>query len=233
MKWFILKLVVAIIIATTFVCCTKFGKNITVKGRVLNPITGEGRSGAVVQLIKNGNNLAYNGGFKLLKEVTTDENGNFEISATKLSGLVFAQVQTGGDYHSIYDLGWYYEGKYYSRLGVDKGKTMNMDYHVVPYGKLKLHVFNQNCQGATDSLDIFFDGSDILSLTGKEDANNHTGSILYTPIVGCWDNTDNGFNTQMGRRFYHWTVIRNGVKTTFYDTVYVIPNQTTTLNVFY
>jgi hypothetical protein len=222
------KIVMTIMIAITLITCTKFGKNITVKGRVINPITGEGYEGMTVELIRS-KYMQFSGGFKELNHTTTNENGEFEVSAYH-AGAVLAQVQVPAEY---YDLGWLNDGKYNFRTNVKKGKITQMDYHLVPYGILKLHVFNQNCQGATDSLDIFFDGSDVLTLTGKEDANNYIGSILFEPIVGCWDKTDNGFNTQMGRRFYHWTVTRNGIKTTFYDTVYVIPNSITTLNVFY
>lgn len=53
--------------------CTKFGKNITVKGRALNPITGEGIPNARVIITKS--TLEYPSGVKVVKETTTDSEG--------------------------------------------------------------------------------------------------------------------------------------------------------------
>lgn len=52
----------------SFSSCTKFGKNITIEGRVLNPITNEPISGVEVYLFKSEVNLDYYGGYKSIKE---------------------------------------------------------------------------------------------------------------------------------------------------------------------
>lgn len=39
-----------LLVLILFFSCTKFGKNVTLKGRVMNPVTGEGIEGAEVKL---------------------------------------------------------------------------------------------------------------------------------------------------------------------------------------
>ena len=56
-----------------FVSCTKFGKNVTVKGRVLNPVTGQGVAVAEIWLQKSSG--GYEGGYKTVKKAISDENG--------------------------------------------------------------------------------------------------------------------------------------------------------------
>ncbi|WP_186280220.1 hypothetical protein [Fluviicola chungangensis] len=41
-----MKFLLQLFIIITIVSCTKFGKNVTVKGRVMNPVTGQGIEGA-------------------------------------------------------------------------------------------------------------------------------------------------------------------------------------------
>ena len=186
--------------------CTKIGRNITVKGRVLNPITGEGYEGATIELIKS-ENLQYNGGYKEVKHTLSDANGNFEISATRL-GPVWIQAQTGG-----YKLGWDYEGHYYSMLKVDKGKVMHVDYHLVPYGEYRIKINNINCQGANDTL--------IINKT------NQANSFLDVDwvLTGCDGYTTSWDKVPMGTIHTKYTVIRNGISNSFVEDFEVLPNQ--------
>ena len=96
--------------------CTKFGKNITVEGRVLNPITNEPISDITVRLIKS-KNLQYYGGYKTIKETTSDINGNFELSAGRTGGV---WIVADFNYQNYYELGWDYSEKHHSQLKVDK-----------------------------------------------------------------------------------------------------------------
>jgi hypothetical protein len=41
-----LNILFLLLISVCFLSCTKFGKNVTIEGRVVNPITGQGISGA-------------------------------------------------------------------------------------------------------------------------------------------------------------------------------------------
>ena len=124
--------------------CTKFGKNVTVKGRVLNPLTGEGIAGEEVWLIRT-EYFQLPGGGKIIKKATTDANGNFELSKFTLSHPTF-QVNLSGKYYGI---GWWKGNEYasFQELPAKIGKTMKMEYHAVPYGKYQLKVNNINCEG--------------------------------------------------------------------------------------
>lgn len=55
------------ILLNTVNSCTKFGKTDTAKGRVLNPVTGEGISGVELKLLKSTAGLP--GGNKAVKTV--------------------------------------------------------------------------------------------------------------------------------------------------------------------
>jgi hypothetical protein len=68
---------IALIITTLLftTSCTKFGRTDTVKDRIMNPITGKGFVNARVALLKEEAKLF--GGLKAVKEVFTDEDGNF------------------------------------------------------------------------------------------------------------------------------------------------------------
>jgi hypothetical protein len=67
-------LIVVLIVSAS---CTKFGKNVTLKGRVMNPVTGEGIEGAEVKLYRIAG--GYDSNYKTIKSATTDAFGNFEL----------------------------------------------------------------------------------------------------------------------------------------------------------
>ena len=209
------------ILLTLLFSCTKFGKNITVTGRVLNPITGKGYPDVQVRLIKG--TLDLPGGYKGVKSVWTDSHGRFEINhAGGVMGYA-VRVNFGSD---VYPLGWDINGAYNLQpLGVTKGKKQNVDYHGVPYGNMILHLRNDNCVGPNDTLQLYLDGSDL----GYDDVQIG----LLTELYGCIDITDAPVKFPMGQRNYHWVVTRNGVQTTHYGSVYIQPNQTTTFEIFY
>ena len=62
--------------------CTKFGRTITVKGRVINPVTGEGIQGA--KMILQRGTAGLPGGNKTVKSVYSDADGNFELNKSGL-----------------------------------------------------------------------------------------------------------------------------------------------------
>jgi hypothetical protein len=85
--------------------CTKFGRTDTVKGRVMNPITGKGIPDRRVVLLKEETKLF--GGSKIIKETLSDQEGNFEINAGRLKSLdVSVQIEQAN-----FGLGWYKDGK--------------------------------------------------------------------------------------------------------------------------
>ncbi|HRO76470.1 MAG TPA: hypothetical protein PLP27_10015 [Crocinitomicaceae bacterium] len=215
------KLVIFSLTAVLFtaVSCTKFGKNITVKGRVYNPITNEGYEGATVELIRS-KYLQYSGGFKEVKHTTTNQNGEFEMSAYH-DGAVLAQVQAPAEY---YDLGWLHDGKYYFRTVVKKGKITQIDYHLVPYGNYQLKINNVNCGGGADTM--YFRKKWLV--TQEED------TYWSTPRIGCYSyNGDEVLQLPMGSYAYEIKVIRSGVTSYVYDTLVVNETGISVLNIEY
>ncbi len=214
------KLTILIIIG--LFSCSKPGKNVGVKGRVLNPITNEGIPNLEVILLTT-ESFSLPGGYKKIKSTTTDENGNFEIYALRITKPVWIQAQNLNDY----EVGWYSDGTYISngaRANVNKGKTMHADFHAVPYGNLRFHLHNQNCQGPNDILELYFDGSQIPFGSQEGLLVTQTGfiNILGNPI-----------QYPMSYRYYHWVVNRNGVIQTFYDTIFLNANEPQIIEVFY
>lgn len=217
-------IIIGLVFITSIIACTKVGRNITIKGKVINPLTNVTYEGIKVQLVKS-QSFSLPGGFKEIKHTFTDENGEFELNATRL-GNVWVQAQSGSD---LYVLGWYQDGEYISdnfRTTAQKRKTMEADFHLVPYGDLRIHFKNENCQGVTDTVELYLDGSFI----GFDDIQ--IGKL--TSLSGCVNLLDDAIKFPMGERYYHWVVKRDGFPDEIvYDTVFVQPNQETILEVFY
>ncbi len=211
---------VALILMIVF-ACTKIGKNITVKGRVLNPITGEAHEGIEIRLLRN-RNLEYNGGYKTIKSTTTDENGYFELNAGRM-GPIWLSTNIV-NYQELYSLGWDYKGQYYSMLKVDKGKVMHVDYHLVPYGELQINIKNTSCFDQNDKLSIFR----THSISGFYD--NVPNPAIYT---GCIDQQGNLNQAPMGWYKYNGTVTKNGVETTIRDSIFLDAGTTKIWNIYY
>jgi hypothetical protein len=205
--------------------CTKFGKNVTIKGRVLNPITGEGIPNIEIWLQKPTNGLP--GGLKTIKKATTDENGNYEIDKFSLSAnSAICALPASGEY---YPIGWKNsetgENMGSPTLNIKKGKTMHVDYHAVPYGELSLNIKNENCTSSNDLLKLYFDG-------GLYDGYTFNSGLITT-LSGCIDIPGTPVKSTTGKKYFHWEVTKNGITNTVYDTIFVEPIGITTLNIFY
>nr|WP_294859953.1 carboxypeptidase-like regulatory domain-containing protein [uncultured Fluviicola sp.] len=105
--------------------CTKFGKNVTLKGRVMNPVTGEGIPGAEVKLLKIAG--GYDSNYKTIKSATTDASGSFELDKyTWIKPVARCEVR------DLYRLGWTQDGGQTFidnfELEVKKGKVMHADF---------------------------------------------------------------------------------------------------------
>ncbi len=120
-----MKLIVAPIILTLLFSCTKFGKTYRVKGKVINPITGEGFAGAEVSLSRN--TIGIPGGSKVQKTVKTDENGNFDISKLAVRNDGVAVLGIANSEFDIYRIGWTKDGGKTFALGMGAkfGKTIH------------------------------------------------------------------------------------------------------------
>ncbi|WP_246073875.1 hypothetical protein [Fluviicola chungangensis] len=197
----------------------------TVKGRVLNPITGEGISNVPVIMYRS--TLDYPSGSKRVKETTTDSDGYFEISKASLSKCYLTCHTTDvGDY---YPIGWEKKDDVplfdAFTISVKKGKTMHADYYAVPYGSLTLNIKNTSCFNSFDNIKIYFDG-------GPYDSRTFNPGLM-TSLDGCIDIPGSPVKSSMGYKYFHWEVTKNSVTTTYYDTVFVNEGLTTILNVNY
>lgn len=203
--------------------CTKFGKNITIKGRVVNPITGEGIEGAEIWLQKTAG--GYDGGYKTVKKAISGIDGVFELSKLGLAGYSAVCGKFSGDY---YELGWTQDdGETYTgnfKLSVKKGKTMYADYYAVPYGNLILNIQNVNCGGLGDTMYFREKWLGYGDFEGS----------YSTPRTGCYSYTSpSPFQVPMGTYVYEMKIIRSGITTYVYDTVVVPKTGVTTINMDY
>ena len=205
-------LAISILFLMTLSSCTKFGKNVTIEGRVENPITGEGISGVKIVLEKE--TLEIPGGIKSIKEVYTDANGNFELNKFSFrASQIIANTSTAGDYYKI---GWYKDGEYVSinsTLEIKKGKKLHVDFHAVPYGDYRIVINNINCQGINDTI-IIHRQNEVKSFLDKNWA-----------LTGCSGYTTAWNKIPMGTIHTKYTVIRSGVSNTYEEDFIVEPNQ--------
>src|SRR5690554_4424136 len=102
-------LIIIFLLFGTMNSCTKFGKNVTVEGRVENPVTGEGISGVEIWLLKT--TMGLPGANKSVKTVFSDEHGSFKVDKFSFRADKIRIGNAHGDYYSI---GWYKDGKYVS-----------------------------------------------------------------------------------------------------------------------
>ena len=200
----------SLFIMVTITSCTKFGKNVTLKGRVVNPVTGEGIAGAEVNLYRIAG--AYDSKYKTIKSATTDASGNFELDK-----YTWAKPVARCDVGERYKLGWTKDGGQTFidnfELEVKKGKVTNADFYAVPYGNYKIIVNNINCQGANDTI--------IIKRT------NQVGSFLAVDwiLTGCSGYNSSFSKAPMGTVYTHYTVIRNGISNEFDVNFEILPNQ--------
>src|SRR3989338_6581977 len=131
--------------------CTKDGKNITVQGRVYNPLTGEGISDCEIRLVKE--SLELPGGNKTVLTVYPDANGYFELNHTSISARYVCCFFDNEKYDEI---GWIQDGQNIgnSLVPVKRGKFTYLDCQAVTYGSIKINIYNVNCEGASDLINL-------------------------------------------------------------------------------
>ncbi len=204
-----------------FSFCTKFGRTHTAKGKVINPITGEGIPNAPMKILKQ--TLGLSGGMKSVKEIASEADGSFEISKTGLNKY-YLQCDLSGDY---YEIGWFENGEKIatasSDLALKMGKTKNIDFYAVPYGELKISIHNVNCQGPDDSL--------YFERIYQTDLNSAIFQ-LFT-FIGCYNNDGAFVKVPCGQYLIKWIVTKSGISTNFTHLIYVNENQQTYYNIDY
>jgi hypothetical protein len=211
----------ALLIIALLASCTKFGKNVTLKGRVLNPVTGEGIPGAEVKLLKIAG--GYDSNYKTIKSATTDATGNFELDKYTWTKPV-ARCEVG----ELYKLGWTKDGGQTFidnfELEVKKGKVTNADFYAVPYGNLQININNTACFDSNDELKIIR----THSIAGFYD--NVPNPAVY---IGCVNQTGNMNKAPMGWYKYSGTVTKNGIAIPKKDSTYLSEGETKVWDISY
>ena len=211
----------ALILILTTASCTKFGKNVTLKGRVLNPVTGEGIEGAEVKLYKIVG--GYDSKYRAIQSATTDASGNFELDK-----YTWSKPIARCEIDELYKLGWTKDGGQTFvdnfELEVKKGKVTNADFYAVPYGNLILDIQNVNCGGSGD---VMYFRKKWLGYTDFEGSDS-------TARTGCYSYTSpSAFQIPMGTYVYETKVIRSGITTYVYDTIVVPETGIATIDIDY
>ena len=210
---------IIVVVLFSLLSCTKVGRNITVKGKVVNPVTNAPFEGIEVWFQRTTNQLP--GGYKTIKEEITDTNGEFEINATRIGGTQYIRL---GDVKGNYRLGWYEDGEYKgtSVKKVTKGNTMEVEYHLVPYGYVKVNIHNINCEGQSDTL--------ILERNYQE---KQVGFFQPTTLTGCYSQEGIPAEVPMGNYEIKWTVKRGGGSETYSENLFIPENDVGEITINY
>lgn len=217
----LVKLLMGIAVLSLFYTCGK-KRQVKIEGRVYNPITQEGISGAELWLLKSGSITEYYGGYERVTTVYTAADGSFKVDLKSAK----AEILRLGDMHGeYYKIGWYENGALLpSDLTVKKGKTMHADFYAVPYGSSKANITNVNCQGSTDT--AYFKLKFTLD-PGLYD-------YWSPPKVGCYSHSDGtAAERPIGKYVWITKVIRSGNTSYQYDTVFVNESGVSVFNINY
>ena len=215
-----MRFISVLLFTTILFSCTKFARTDTAKGRVLNPITGEGIPDVEMKLLKTTSGIP--GENKAVKSTTTDANGSYEISKTGLKSYSLS-CNLSTDY---YPIGWYVDGEIKNtntgNYSLKKGKTLHADFYAVPYGNIILDIQNVNCQGANDSMQF--------TRTYQFETSDN-GYSSYR--IGCYSYLSQPFKVPIGYHYYKTKITRSGITTFVYDTIFVSETGTATIHIDY
>jgi hypothetical protein len=203
---------ILVILLLFIICsCTKFWENILVNGKVINPVTAKGIANVKIELQKK-TTFEYATGFKAVKTVYTDNDGNFEIRHLGSLKQYYIRCQYTEVY---YPIGWFVDGekKISDFIKINKGKDFYAEYKMLPYGNYKYSINNVNCFNETDTLHVNMYHEFI------ENYQNYNNPMNY---LGCFSYFGESFlKVPMGKYYYTGEVIKNGIKTPFYTEIYV------------
>ncbi len=219
-----MKFLILLFVVVGFLACTKDGKNITVRGRVYNPVTGEGISDCEIRLLKTtSGSPGTSGSYEAVATVTPDADGYYELNHTSIFGRY---VGCYVDSYVYRELGWVKDGVQTNNQSFEKvnlGKITDLDCQVVPIGKFTAHILNSNCEGASDEMQF-------RSKMHWESGYGDWSSIR----AGCYDFTSTApTEVPMGYRYYETRVIRPSGTYYVYDTVYVPQTGVAHIDIFY
>src|SRR5690554_3002199 len=209
------KLIFFFLASIVLISCNK---KVTLKGRVLNPVTNQGIEGFTIAV--SADTWELPGGAKPVGQTTSGADGSFVLEF-KRSGYDFSVYKEG-----YYSIGWYQNGEILpGQLPVkDKGKNMKADFYAVPYGSSKANIVNINCQGVTDT--AYFKLKYILSPSLYD--------YWSLPKTGCYSHSDaTSSKRPIGEYIWITKVIRSGNTSYQYDTVSISESGVSIFNINY
>lgn len=213
-----------IILLGVLLACTKDGKNITVKGRVYNPVTGAGIPNCEIRLLKTtSGSPGTSGGYEDVATVYTDNDGYYELNHTS---MFVRYVGCYPDQNEYEEIGWVKDGIQTGNTSFEKvnlGKYTYLDCEVVTYGLLNSHVQNVNCEGASDEMIVRkkyqFTGWDSYWSPVKQGCYNQSST---EPVI-----------LPIGLYVFETKVTRPSGVTYVYDTVFVSEAGISNLEILY
>ncbi len=203
------KWILMLVVLSCFIVACK--KEVTITGRVYNPVTNVGIPGVKVTLSKQKNGIPGSvdgSGANILASTVTDAFGNYsfieKLNKNKSYGVGFSK-----DDNLYYQI----EGEYKS---VDAGESnLIIDWTLVPAAYIKKHIKNVNCFDSNDKIELF-----TCDDFGEIPCNNP-----YI-LTGCVDQMSSDYlKTISGTIRYHWIVTKNNVVTHHYDTITLAPYE--------
>jgi hypothetical protein len=205
--------------------CTKGKGNIYAEGRVYNPITGEGHSGIEMKLIRTnamtgdpfeGSNRKHE------QTVITDEKGRFVIEHIgNLFGTYILQPRDPSG--TLNNVKWdQFESAIDGERPIEPKEELYDNFQMVPFGYIKRHTKNVNCEGPNDSMHIEL----TYLLTGVKYEHNNFN-------LGCFENLSGPTLKPIGDYRNDWYVIRNGVRVDCTKVFTIYENDTTFVERFY
>src|SRR5690554_4036422 len=208
------KLILFFLASIVLISCNK---KVTLKGRVLNPVTNQGIEGFTIAV--SADTWELPGGAKPVGQTTSGADGSFVLEF-KRSGYDFSVYKEG-----YYNIGWYQNGEILpGQLSVkDKGKNMKADFYAVPYGELNLDIKNINCEGIAD----------IMWLRKKWQYDEGYGAWPQLSREGCYQNLTGASTVPVGEYIYQIKVQRASGDIIMEFPGIVYENQLTTFEIYY
>ncbi len=203
--------------------CTKDGKNITVRGRVYNPVTGEGISDCEIRLLKTtSGSPGTSGGYKTVATIVPDAEGYYELNHTSIFGRYVGCFLDENEYEHA---GWIKDGVLIgaTKEKVKLGSITDLDYTAIKLGQLLVNFDNINCEGASDEMQFRFK------------THLETEYSFWSPVLsGCYSFTASSpGKVPMGYRYYETKVVRSSGTYYVYDTVYIPETGVAQIDIHY
>ena len=183
-----------------------------ITGRVINAITEEPLVNAHLTLQRyHSGFIGTGGGDEKLADIYTDSKGEFEyIIELEENGWYGIRHEDDENVKS------YRNGLYglVERVDIEEGEDNEVELKIAPVGHIRTKIKNVSCIDSTDY--IFFHDTTKLGYTYHEDLELYGCdgleglSFIYVP---------------MGEYYFYWKVIKGGVTTEHYDTLFLEANQ--------